>query len=65
MWIHNKSGNTYEVISWAARMQVDGVWIDSVVYKGVTVQSELIFTRSKEDFLEKFVKINMTYTGVR
>lgn len=65
MWVHKKSGGTYEAVSMNGLMQVDQVWVEAVIYNGVSTPSRKTFVRSKEDFLEKFVEVKQPYTGVR
>ena len=50
-WVNIKNGKTYTILNHTL-VKIDGIWLDGILY--TTNDSELLFVRSKEDFLLKF-----------
>lgn len=66
VWVHKKSGKQYHRVNFDTLEQVEGAWVPGkVTYYSVDPSVTHQFQRPREEFLEKFVQVVPTYTGVR
>lgn len=56
VWKHYKNQRLY-IVTDICLTQYNDVWMDSVIYRSFTTSEQMLFTREKEEFLEKFTKI--------
>lgn len=52
---YSYKGNLYIVINTNAKVKKDGIWVDAIIY---TNESGISFTRTREEFMQKFEKVN-------
>ena len=57
IYVHNTTGGKYEVIDLEAKLQIEGFWVEAVIYQKHPQKGNQRFVRTKNSFNEKFTPI--------